>query len=99
MRDPFPTEGDSWGAQATVCRVCIQPHVDNDFAALTRRNTRGLRGRDRLVQTRVAARPVAWVQQGGAELAPTPQQPRTLDKTRRLPMSIDLADSGTRRMR
>src|SRR2546430_8845400 len=35
----------------------------------------------------------------GAKLALTPQEPRTLDKTRRLPMCIDLTDGGTRRIR
>src|SRR5881409_3722217 len=47
----------------------------------------------------VAISDVARAQQGGAELAPTPQEPRTLDKTRRLPMCIDLTDGGTRRIR
>src|SRR6266699_3659773 len=47
----------------------------------------------------VAISNVARAQQGGAKLAPTPQEPRTLDKTRRLPMCIDLTDRGTRRIR
>src|SRR3989449_6511204 len=37
-------------------------------------------------RSHVAISDVARAQQGGAKLAPTPQEPRTLDKTRRLPM-------------
>src|SRR6266516_3441697 len=47
----------------------------------------------------VAISNVARAQQGGAKVAPTPQESRTLDKTRRLPMCIDLTDGGTRRIR
>src|SRR5207247_2297685 len=50
-------------------------------------------------RSHVAIGDVARAQHGGAELAPTPQEPRTLDKTRRLPMCIDLTDGGTRRIR
>src|SRR5260370_6978314 len=39
------------------------------------------------------------MQHGGADLAPTPQQPRALDKTRRLRMSIDRADGESRWIR
>src|SRR5207247_10325457 len=47
----------------------------------------------------VAISDVARAQQEGAKLAPTPQESRTLDYPRRLPMSIDLTDGGTRRIR
>src|SRR2546422_398497 len=50
-------------------------------------------------RSHVAISDVARAQQGGAKLAPTPQEPRTLDKTRRLPMCIDLTDGGTRQIR
>src|SRR5881409_2365650 len=50
-------------------------------------------------RSHVAIGDVARAQQGGAELAPTPQESRTLDYTRSLPMSIDLTDGGTRRIR
>src|SRR3989441_10991753 len=47
----------------------------------------------------VAISDVARAQQGGAKLAPTPQKSRTLDKTWRLPMCIELTDGGTGRIR
>src|SRR5207249_7869321 len=42
---------------------------------------------------------VARAQHGGAELAPTPQEPRTLDKTLRLLMCIDITEGGNSQVR